>query len=204
VSTIAPAIAPPTTRLPPAVPTVPIYRLSVAQYQAIARHGILGPEDRVELINGWLVPKMTRIPPHTVATGLVNDALDAHRPAGWHVRGQEPVTLADSVPEPDLALVRGSRRDYLNAHPTAADVSLVVEVAESSLAFDRTTKRTLYAEAGIPAYWIVNLVDNVVEVHTAPAGGDYTAVQAFAPGDEVPLVLGGVEVARVPVAELLP
>jgi Uma2 family endonuclease len=185
---------------------VPIYRLSVAQYLAMVKHGILTQNDRVELIRGWLVPKMTKRPPRVMACGLLMDTLPARIPAGWHLHLQDPTALEDSVPEPDGAVIRGARRDYdeTRGHPQAADVALVIEVSHSSLDDDRTTKRTLYAEAGIPTYWIVNLVDNVIEVHTAPAGGDYTAVQAFAPGDQVPLVLGGVEVASVPVADLLP
>jgi len=176
---------------------MPVYRLSVAQYQAMAQHGILGPEDKVELIRGWLVPKMTIHPPHAVACGLLMDVLPQRLPAGWHLRLQNPTTLEDSVPEPDGAIIRGARRafDVARGHPQPGDVGLVIEVSDSSLDEDRTTKRALYAEAGIATYWIVNLVDNVVEVHTAPAGGDYSVVQAIAPGDEVPLVLGGVEVA---------
>src|SRR5262249_52378201 len=157
MSTIAPAgrLAAATS---PDVPTLPIYRLSVAQYHAMIQHGILGPEDRVELIHGWLVPKMTKNPPHTVSTGLVLDALNRAAPLGWHVRVQEPVTFAVSEPEPDNVLARGARRDYASRHPGPAEVGLVVEVADTSLDYDRDVKKPLYASAGVPVYWIVNLV----------------------------------------------
>ena len=205
MSMLAPPASPPApVPLPPAIPPVPVYRLSVAQYEAMAKQGILTPEDRVELIRGWLVPKMTKGEPNSIACGLLTDVLPARLAPGWHLRIQDPATLDDSVPEPDGAIARGPRRAYLAAHPGAADVGLVVEVAASSLDFDRTTKRTLYAEAGIPFCWIVNLVDNVIEVHSAPSAGDYTAAQTYGAGEEVPLVLAGVEVGRIPVAELLP
>jgi Uma2 family endonuclease len=204
MSTLSLPASPAPVPLTPAIPPMPVYRFSVAQYEALGNQGILRPEDRVELIRGWVVPKMTKGEPHSIACGLLIDGLLARVPAGWHLRIQDPATLEDSVPEPDGAVVRGSRRTYLAAHPGGADVGLAVEVAASSLDFDRTTKRTLYAEAGIPFYWIVNLVDTVLEVYSAPSAGDYTAVQTYGPGEEVPLVLAGVEVCRIPVAELLP
>src|SRR5262249_47070429 len=95
-STPVPAPAP-----APAAPALPLYRLSVTQYEAMAEHGILTTNDRVELIRGLLVQKMTIKPPHAVCVDLVHDALSAVIPAGWHVRTQAPLVLADSVPEPD-------------------------------------------------------------------------------------------------------
>ena len=94
------------------VPDVPIYRLSVEQYHAMARAGILDEGARVELLEGWLVPKMTQNPPHVLVSGLIHDALAGLVPVGWHVRSGNPVTTTDSEPEPDLAVIRGSRRDY--------------------------------------------------------------------------------------------
>jgi Uma2 family endonuclease len=203
----------PATPIRPAsadIPTMPIYRLSVKQYEAMARHGILKPADRVELIHGWLVPKMTKNTPHAMATGLTQDSLDAHRPAGWHVRNQDPVTLTDSVPEPDLAVVRGTRRDYDEArgHPTAADIALIVEVADSSLDEDRAIKGPMYAAAGVPIYWIINLVDKVIEVYTDPSGPTpqpgYATQVNYPSGTDIPLVIAGQQVALIPAQELLP
>jgi Uma2 family endonuclease len=190
------------------VPTVPIYRLSVDQYHAMARAGILTEDDRVELLRGWLVAKMTQNPPHRVATGLLRDALGQLPLKGWHVSSQEAITLADSEPEPDGALVRGARRDYLGQHPGPQDIALVVEVAEASLSQDRGWKKEMYAEANIPVYWIVNLVDNQVEVYTDPTGPapapDYRRRQDYSPADQVPVVVEGREVGRVAVRDLLP
>ena len=104
--------------------------------------------------------------------------------------------------------MRGTRRSYGNHHPAPADLALVIEVSDSSLADDRGFKKGIYAEAGIAVYWIVNLVDNQVEVYTDPSGAaaspDYLHRQDLGPADEVPLVIDGKEGARIPVRELLP
>ena len=113
----------------------------------------------------------------------------------------------ESAPEPDIAVVRGSRADYRHAHP--ARPALIIEVAESSLRFDRVEKGSLYARAGIADYWIVNLVDRVVEVYRDP-GADlaapyrwrYMSVERFTPPSSVAPI--GVPAAPIPVAALLP
>jgi Uma2 family endonuclease len=135
-------------------------------------------------------------------------ALGAALPSGWIVRGQDPVSLDDeSAPEPDIAVAPGPRAAYRHAHP--ARPGLIVEVAESSLRFDRSAKGSLYARAGIVDYWIVDLVDRVVEVYrepepdaTAPYGWRYLSLARFTPPDIiVPIV---VPAAPIPVAALLP
>jgi Uma2 family endonuclease len=190
------------------VPTEPIYRLSVAQYRAMAHAGILTEDDPVELLEGWLVRKMTKNPPHNVATGLVGDAIEARIPLGWHVAIQGSVTTADSEPEPDLAVIRGTRRDYLDRHPGPEDVALIAEVADTSLRRDRSTKKRLYARAGYPIYWIVNLAERQIEVYTEPSGPrkkpDYRQRRDYRLADEIPVVLDGDEIARIPVREMLP
>jgi Uma2 family endonuclease len=186
------------------VATFPIYRLSVAQYHAMGEHRILTADDRVELIHGVLVAKMSKNPPHRLATTLVRDALTAVAPPAKHVQSQEPITLADSEPEPDVAVIQGHPRDYSSRHPEAREVALVAEVADSTLADDRAIKKPLYAGANIPTYWIVNLIDNQLEVYTDPAGHDYAASRVLGPNDDVPVVLDGQEVGRIPVRDLLP
>jgi len=119
-----------------AVPGVSIWRLSVAQYHEMIRAGILAEDDPVELLDGCLVQKIIKNPPHCLATGLVRDALEKALPEGWHVKSQDPITLAASEPEPDVTVVRGSRRDYADRHPGPADVALVVEVADTGLQRD--------------------------------------------------------------------
>jgi Uma2 family endonuclease len=170
--------------------------------------GILESGDPVELLDGWLVQKMTKHPPHGVAIGLTGDALRGVLPAGWALRYQDPVTTAASEPEPDVAVVRGNYRDYVGHHPGPADVGLLVEVSDTTLATDRGLKKRIYAKARIAIYWIVNLVDNQIEVYTEPSGPaeppDYRKHQDYRPGDEVPVIIEGREVGRLRVQDLLP
>src|SRR5689334_15849126 len=111
------------------VPTLPIYRLSVEQYHAMIQHGILTPEDRVELIHGWLVPKMGQNPPHRVSVGKVRRALERILPADWYADSQMPVTFTGSEPEPDVTVARVEFAEDPTCHPGPADVALVVEVS---------------------------------------------------------------------------
>jgi Uma2 family endonuclease len=174
----------------------------------MARRGILTTADRVELLDGLLFQKMTKNPPHTLATQLTREAVERPLPSGWFVNVQEPVTLATSEPEPDVTVVRGERRQFGSRHPAAGDVVTLIEVADSSLAEDQGWKKQVYAAASIAIYWIINLVDRRVEVYTDPSGAadqpDYRQRRDYGPTDEVPLVLDGKEVARIPVRDLLP
>ena len=129
-------------------------------------------------------------------------------PAAWRIRTQCAVTLADSAPEPDLALARGDEAAFDHRKPEACDLGLVIEVADSSLKRDREDKGRIYARAGIPVYWIVNLVDRQVEVFTLPSGPAptpaYGQCAVFAPGTTLALVLDGVPLGQIAVAELFP
>jgi Uma2 family endonuclease len=181
-----------------------LWRLGVDQYHAMVEAGILTTDDPVELLDGYLVAKMPKNPSHTAATYLVRKALERLVPSGWLVHAQEPVTLASSEPEPDVLVVRGEPRHYLDRHPGPRDVALVVEVADASLRKDRGLKKRLYAEAGIALYWVVNLVDRRLETYAEPSGSDYRQKQEYGPDDEVAVVVGGVEVGRVAVRDVLP
>jgi Putative restriction endonuclease len=145
-----------------------VWRLSVSQYHAMLQAGIIDEDDRLELLEGILVAKMTKNPPHRLSTGLLQDALLAIIPANYHLNLQEPITLADGEPEPDLAIVRGQRLNFRDRHPTASDVVLVIEVSDATLERDRTIKQRIYARAGIAIYWILNLRDRQLEVYTQP------------------------------------
>jgi Uma2 family endonuclease len=147
--------------------------------------------DPVELIGGQLIVAEPKGSAHAAAVDMALEALRAVLPPGWIARGQNPVALDDeSSPEPDVAVVRGSHADYRHSHPSHA--ALIIEVADSSLAYDRSDKGSLYARAGVVDYWIVNLVDRVLEVYrepggdvTAPYGWRYTAVERFGPPSAV-------------------
>ncbi len=169
--------------------------------------GILAADEPVELLEGWLVPKMVKDPPHSTARHLTTKALERIVPSGWHVRSQEPITLNDSEPEPDVAAVRGGPSQYECSHPGPQDVALDVEIADVSLDRDRSIKKQVYARAGIPFYWIVNLQERRVEVYTDPSGPiarpDYGNHQHYVTGSEVPFVIEGHEAGHIPMAKLL-
>lgn len=197
-------------RVTSATPTpahLPLYRLSLEKYHQIARAGILDENDNVELLEGLLVAKMTKSPPHECSLSLLGTALIRLLPETRMVRNQCAVTLSDSEPEPDLAVVEGAARRYMAAHPHARDLHLVAEVADASLELDRTHKLRIYARARIPVYWIVNLVDNQIEVYTQPRAGrnpTYLRREDYGPDQDVPVVIDGREVARLAVRDFLP
>lgn len=198
---------PPARRLIPE-PTLPIWRLSVSQYHGMIEAGILTEDDPVELLEGWLVAKMPKNPPHRLTTQLTREALAGILPAGWYADAQEPVTLSDSEPEPDVIVVRGRRRDYAERHPGPGDVALVVEVADTTLQRDRTIKKQLYARAGIPTYWLVDLANRQMEAYTEPSvtaeQADYRRVRTYQSQDVVPVMLGDREAGRLTLNDLLP
>lgn len=182
----------------------PIRPLSVREYQAMIGAGIFTSEDRLELLQGYLVEKMTKSPAHSAATRLSRLALTKLLGPGWYVETQEPITTSDSEPEPDISVVRGSARDYLDRHPPAAALGLVVEVADTSLRRDRETKGPIYAAAGIPEYWIVNLTSRVVEVYRQPGERGHESVTVKSEADAVDLMLEGANVGTLRVSDLLP
>ena len=106
-------------------------KFSVARYQRMIETGVLTPEDKVELLENYVVLKMPRNPPHDGTIDLMDEALRPFIPAGWRLRVQLSLVLLDSQPEPDFAVVRGSARSYVTRHPTAADAGIVIEVADS-------------------------------------------------------------------------
>src|SRR5262249_1357600 len=166
--------------------------------QRMIETGILTAEDKVELLENCVVLKMPRNPLHDGTIQLITEAFPPVIPQGWRVRIQLTVVLTDSQPEPDLSIVRGDARTYLTRHPVPADVGLLLEAADSSLLRDQRDKTRIYARAGIPHYWIVNLVDRRIEVYTQPSGPTpvpaYGSSQIYQPGDAVPLILDGLTV----------
>ncbi len=183
-------------------------RFTVPEYHRLTEIGILTENDNVELLEGYLILKMARNPPHDGTIHRVLKQLLKVLPTGWDVRIQSAITLTDSEPEPDLAVVREDPDGYVTRHPHASDVEVVIEVADSTLAGDRADKGRIYARAGIPCYWIVNLPDQQIEVYTLPSGPPavpaYSQRQDFRSGTLVPLSLDGQPVSPLPVQQLLP
>ena len=191
-----------------AVPPFPIARFSVEQYHRMIESGAFTEDDRLELIEGWVVRKIAKGAAHEFSTGQTEEFIRGHLPPGWHVRNQAPITLARSEPEPDLTVARGSRQNYRDHHPQAADVALVVEVSDTTLVTDRLKGKT-YAKARIPEFWIVNIASRCIEVHSDPVSSesgeaDYQQQVAFREGDEVRLVVDGQQCGSIEVSKLLP
>jgi Uma2 family endonuclease len=187
--------------------TATFHRLTVPQYHQMIANGILPEGEPIELLEGYLVEKMSRGTPHDNAMDFLDEYLPPLMPSGWFARSQRAITLADSEPEPDYAVVRGPRGRYRGNHPLATDVGLVIEVSDSSLPLDRNHKGRIYARAGIPVYWVVNVVDKVVEVYTQPSGpGEapaYAQRDLYAVGSAVPVVFDGTAVGTIPVADVM-
>jgi Uma2 family endonuclease len=185
----------------------PLYKMSLDQYDAMVDSGIFTERDRLQLIYGILVAKVTQGDDHSVANGLCRDELSAVLRPGWFIRSDQPIRLPpDGAPEPDQAVVRGSIRDYgrsKKGKPGAQDIALVVEVADSSLREDRAMV-VVYGRAGIPVYWIINLVDRQVEVYSGPQSDGYAAKNVYLPGQRVPVFLDGKPVGEIAVDDLLP
>jgi Uma2 family endonuclease len=189
-------------------PTLPVYRFSVAQYQQMIESGVLKDTENVEFNEGLVVPKMSRNPRHDLALELCDEKVRAVLPAGWRLRIHSAISTLDSMPEPDLAVVRGHARSRRGRHPDAKEVGMIIEVSEASLGRDRTEKARLYARSEIQYYWIVNLIDNCPEIYTDPTGPDpeprYRQRLDVQSAGCAPVMLDGVEVGQIAVGDLLP
>lgn len=185
-----------------------VKRFTVEEYHRFIQAGAFHPEERVELLDGWMVYKVTHNPLHDAVVDQVQEAIRKRVSEEWRVRVQSAITTADSEPEPDVVVARGPASRYLAAHPGPADIALLVEVADSSLNRDRVEKARLYARAGIDQYWIVNLPESLVEVYRqatgAGAAATYSEPQRFGINDSIPLAIGGQSLSPIPVKEILP
>src|SRR5260221_1963575 len=129
-----------------AVPPAPIaHRFTVEQYHRMIDAGILTENDKVQLIEGFILEMTPVGTPHAYSVDAVQEVVSKLLPPGWKVFVQRPITLADSEPEPDVSIVRGTGADYKDHHPRPSEIGLLIEVADSSLALDRTTKARVYA-----------------------------------------------------------
>ena len=189
----------------PAVYDRQYFRMSVEEYEELGRQGILTPNSKVELIEGNLVIKRMQNSPHSSTLNRLDEDLKKGVPDTWRVRIQLPIKILESMPEPDAVIAKGDRRAFDHQHPTAEQIGLVVEVSESTLGYDRSIKMPLYSRAGIPEYWIVNLMESIVEVYTEPTfDNGYAIRRDYTRSDAVPLALEGVVIASLYVADLLP
>jgi Uma2 family endonuclease len=188
---------------------VSIYRLSVSQFEKMITARIFPPSARVELLGGIPATQMTKHTPHNFAVGRLGNALREIVLPEYVVREEKSAPLTRVWrPEPDIVVAHGPDDRYRKADPSAAEVALIVEVAESSYSTDRGVKWHGYAAAAVPVYWIVNLEKRVVEVYTAPTGrgknARYANKATFNAGDTVPVVITDREIGGVAVNEILP
>jgi Uma2 family endonuclease len=195
--------------LAPAVSAGPVRRFTIAEYEQLVEQGMLGERDPYHLLNGEIRLKMPVNDPHTSTASKLEKRFWRLITNDQHVWVEKPISFpnSNSQPQPDIAIVLGPETRYDAGKPHAADVLLVVEVSDTSLASDRGEMLELYAGGKVPEYWIVNLIDGAIEVYTNPRGGKkpgYKAKAEYRAGDSVPVVLGGKTVGQIAVSDILP
>ena len=195
-----------TTQPPMAAADAPVRekrKFTVAEYYKMAEVGILGPEERVELIEGEIIVMPPIGPGHAWRVDLTADLITRRLDERYIVRNQNPIHLNDgSEPQPDVIIMLRRRDGYGAAHPTPADVLLVIEVADSSLAFDRNVKAHLYGRNGVPETWVKNLPEDCIERFTEPGPEGYGQHTIHRRGESItPVLLPDLEFA---VEDLLP
>lgn len=192
---------------PPLLSVAGFRKFTPAEYHKLIDYGIIQEGEPVELLEGYLVEKHVRNPPHEGGLRRLTARLPRHAP-GWFVQIQGAIALGESEPEPDGALIRGDETACDGRLPTPKDLGLLIEVSDSSLAFDRRDKGRIYATAGILVYWVVNVADRQVEVYTDPNPAanppTYRTRTDYRPGDQLPVSPAGTQVGTIPVDDLLP
>src|SRR5262245_11765687 len=177
-----------------------VYRFTIEEYERMVLD-----DPRVELIDGQVMRKMGKNPPHSWCTKALINTVPGLIPIGFTWRVEQPVRIPDyDEPEPDFAVVRGTDDDYEDRHPEPPDVALLIEVSESSLPRDRGKKLSAFAKSRIPVYWIINLAERRIEVYTAPQPEGYGLCTPYREGQAVPLIIDGVEFGPIAVDQLLP
>lgn len=154
---------------PPIDLLYPTHSFSLADYHRMIEVGILGDEDKVELLNGKIVPMSPIGRFHAACVSRITDFLVPHLVGRFQCRQEQPITLpTGSEPEPDFVIATLREDRYANGHPTPEEVHLLIEVADKTLERDRGAKASIYAAAGIPEYWIINLIDRQIEWYRQP------------------------------------
>ena len=191
-----------------APPPFPVYRFSVDEYHMLMDVGIFKSGDPYELLDGWIVPKMTILPPHNQAVRMLSRRLNRLLDDSWVLQTQGATTLPPhDEPEPDFVVAYGPEARYKSVNPGPKDTLVIVEISDASLTDDRGRKHLIYARARIPIYWIVNLIDRQIEVYSQPRRGKnptYLKEQVYGPANLLPLILAGTHIADIPVKDLLP
>jgi Uma2 family endonuclease len=167
---------------------MPLAQINTSTYHAMVSAGIFSEDDKIELINGYLIKKMSVGSKHTSVVKLLNRLLMLQLNDRAIIGIQDPVTLTEfSEPEPDISVMRFQADCYATSHPTPKDILLLIEVADTSLAFDRNAKIPLYAAADVPEAWLVDLLANEITVFRKPEGAVYRESEVFKSGQSIPL-----------------
>ena len=195
----------PSPAVRPATLAPEYHRFSVTDYERMVETGILDADAPVELLEGLVVTKMPRNPAHDGTIQVVNKRLGCKLPTGWDTRVQSAIRLPDeSMPEPDLTVVRGDETSYLAKHPGPDEIGIVVEIANTSLRLDSETKAKMYALAGIPCYWVIDLTNRIVVVRSRPISATgFSETRTYGFGEEVPISLDGKPVGTIAVSDLI-
>jgi Uma2 family endonuclease len=182
------------------------YRFSVKQLERMIEAGIIPDSTDVELIRGKLY-RMTKYEPHNFTVAMIAQALRRMTPEDvFSVREEKSMSHdRQSTPEPDVAVVRGRLEDFRPRPPSTSEAVLIVEVCHSTKRADYHDKLRLYAEGGVPNYWIVDIDARTITVHAEPtAEGDFSRVETFTEGASAPVVIDGRELGRIAVNDVLP
>lgn len=189
------------TTIPRDLLSIPQRDWTLEEFERLVGTGFFTPGERLELIEGAILPKTTQNPPHATALYIMQTVLIRIFGAGFMVRVQLPLSLNErNRPEPDVAVVAGAARDYLVSHPSTA--LLVIEISDTTLQTDRDIKAAIYAQANIAEYWILNLSERNLEVHREPRNGRYNHIRILDEAQSVAPIAA--PDASIPIAELLP
>ena len=184
------------------------YLFTVEQFRQMVAKEVLTKSDKVELLEGCVIRKMTVNTSHRFVLQMLTRWLTPPVPEQKSLFSQSPIRLQTSAPEPDLAICEGPFSLYRISDPSPGDVLVAIEISDSSLRLDRLVKRRIYAQAGIPIYWIVNIPDRVIEIYTDPdptaSEPIYRMMRTIRESEMVALVLDGTEVGQILVKDLLP
>lgn len=189
------------------LPPFPVRRFTIEEYFELGRMDFFGDDDKVELLQGYIVPKMVKYPLHEKVLYRLFQFLQTIVPPGWFLRLQGVLQTEDSAPEPDISITRGTADDYPDSHPRGKDVALVIEVADSSIKRDRR-KIEVYGNEGVPVYWIVNIREQIFEIYEEPRPGitgklEYISRRVVAGNETIPLIVDGQVIANLQPTQFL-
>lgn len=188
-------------------PEETLYRISTEEFYRMLEREVFPKDARVGLWNGWIYERMSKTQAHAVASINAITTLGRILPAGWCLSGENPFTLSENkAPLPDMVVLRGKGNDYFKRRPEAADVGLVIEFSHSSLRIDTGSKLEAYARAGVVAYWVFNLKDDVIQVYENPISeqGRYASTAIYRREDAIPFSLNGTLISNIAAIDLLP